>query len=546
MKWWRRRAFLVSVAAVVFAGLCQGTAAEKASAQDKLKYRVLFNQDCTNFFDRGQHTKEAVERMIDEVADGGADVFLVNPNAQLVNYPSKVWQTFWDGYQEGDRSFFGGIDDEGVARREHWVGQMAKLAEECDYLATALARCREKNIAPGITLRMNDMHDAPWPDSHMFSRFWKENPQFRLKPWGGRSWGSAGFDYAHAEVREYFLSLIRELAQDYDFDVLELDFLRFPFYFSRDDIDQHCKTMTGFIREVRGILDATGRPIALIPRVASSPGAARLLGFDVQAWAKQGLVDGITVANFVETAWHVPIAKFRFLVGPDVAIYVGMEVSADLRDGLPTRYVAESQEMLRGFAAGYLAAGADGINTFNFFLARYHHPVTAEEFYGGLRQLRSLEEARSKPRLHLLSAGYWQTECDMPKQVPLTIVANRERGLEILLAAEGANQRVEALVCFDGDVKAENLWIRIGLHSAGHAVEIREGPERKKEDVSDHRSKIAVFNVPAGAIKDGMNELVIRSENVSTTILGIDVAMHMVTAPSSARPGGNSSGILDE
>ena len=42
--------------------------------------------------------------------------------------------------------------------------------------------------------------------------------------------------------------------------------------------------------------------------------------------------------------------------------------------------------------------------------------------------------------------------------------------------------------------------------------------------------------MPAGAIKDGMNELVIRSENVSTTILGIDVATHMTTAQDAEAP----------
>ena len=138
MKWLRWQALIAALSTVACTGLCHGTEAETQSVRVKPKFRVLFNQDCTNFFDRGEHTKEAVQLMIDEVADGGADVFLVNPNAQLVNYPSKVWQTFWDGYKEGDRSFFGSIDDKGVARREHWVGQMAKLAEECDYLATAL------------------------------------------------------------------------------------------------------------------------------------------------------------------------------------------------------------------------------------------------------------------------------------------------------------------------------------------------------------------------------------------------------------------------
>lgn len=194
MKRLRWQVWVLVLAAVSWAAVCPGTAQEKKPVRSKPQYRVLFNKDCTDFFDRGGHTKEGVQRMVDEIADGGADVLLVNPNAQRVNYPSKVWQTFWDGYKEGDRSFFGGIADDGVPRREHWVRHMAKLAEECDYLATALARCREKGIAPGISLRMNDMHDAPWPTSHMHSRFWKENPQFRLKPYDGRSWGATGLD----------------------------------------------------------------------------------------------------------------------------------------------------------------------------------------------------------------------------------------------------------------------------------------------------------------------------------------------------------------
>ena len=57
----------------------------------------------------------------------------------------------------------------------------------------------------------------------------------------------------------------------------------------------------------------------------------------------------------------------------------------------------------------------------------------------------------------------------------------------------------------------------------GHAVEIREGPEPKKKDDSSRKSKIAVFKVPTGVIKDGRNELIVRTEKVSTTILGIDV-----------------------
>jgi len=236
------------------------------------------------------------------------------------------------------------------------------------------------------------------------------------------------------------------------------------------------------------------------------------------------IVDGITVANMLCTSWEMPIEEFRSLVGPNVAVYVGTEVQGDYRDGLPVRYLPESYEMLRGLAAGYLAVGADGFNMFNFFLARYHHPVTDEEFYGGLGELRFHEEARNKPRMHVLSAGAYQTvESDMPEQVPTAIRTYKARRFEMILAAENASQKVEVLVCFDGEAVEEDLWLRMGLHHVGPAVEIREGLELKNDGNSNGKSKIAVFNVPAGGIKDGRNELILRSQRVNTTVLGIDV-----------------------
>ena len=497
---------------------------EDPAATGKPKYRVIYNYDSGPiFFGKGPTTPEHVERMVDEVAAGGADVLLICSNDQRTTYPSKVWQTHWEGFKEGDRSFFGDIPEENIERRTNWMRNLARLAEQGDYLAIALARCRQRGIAPGVSIRMNDMHDAPWPSSHLFSRFYKENPQLHLKPLGGRSWGAKALDYAHREVREHYLSLVRELAEEYDIDVLELDFMRFPFHFERDNIDQHCDEMTGFVRDARQILNGTGRHIVLIPRVASSPGAAGRLGFDVQAWAREGLVDGITAANFLATCWNSAIGDYRDLVGPRVAIYAGTDVSADRREGLPVRYIPESYEMLRGFAAGSLAAGADGVHTFNFFLARHHNPVTAEEFYGGLREMGSLGHARSKPRIHVLTAGCRLSECDMPDRVPVLIRPQQEQAFEMLLAAEGEGAKVTVLVCFDGENGPEDTWLRIGADWGSHAVEIRKGPEAKKSDKPVRKSKVAVFNVPSNVITDGRNVLVLRSDKVGTTILGIDV-----------------------
>ena len=79
---------------------------------------------------------------------------------------------------------------------------------------------------------------------------------------------------------------------------------------------------------------------------------------------------------------------------------------------------------------------------------------------------------------------------------------------------------MQALVCFDGESRADDLWLKIGLHSVGHALDIRQDSEG-----SGRKSKIAVFDVPPGVVTDGRNELIVRSERVSATILGIDVCM---------------------
>jgi len=502
----------------------------------KPNYQILYNVDCEDIFRNTSEpvTPGHVERMVDEVAIG-ADVFLINANAQVTNYPSKAWQTAWDGYVEGDREFFGSVPEHTLPLREHSIRQRALLAEQCDYLATSLARCREQKITPGISMRMNDMHDIPWPDSHSFSRFYKDNPQLHLPRINARDWGAEGFDYKHEEVREHFLSLLREWVSDYDFDVLELDFSRFSYYFERGDSDRHCAIMTGFIRDVRSCLSTAKHPIHLIPRIAPDPDAAYHLGFDVAAWAQEGLVDGIVVTSMVTTAWTMPIDKFRAVVGPDIAIYAGAEVTADQRDGIPGRYLPESVEMLRGFAAGYYAAGADGVELFNYFLQRKAKPVaTAEEFYGRLNEMRALEDIRAKPRMHLLGASYWTAEYDLPDQVPVKIEKHSERQFEMLLAAALEQAAVSVHVCFEGDNDPSDLWLRIG-HYCDHAFEIQEGPAGNTDDPgrawlyddgrepSCRQSRIAVFNVPGSVLRDGRNQLVVRSENMSATILGIDV-----------------------
>ena len=477
-------------------------------------YEILYNQDDSALFfwrEGKEIAPEHVDGMVDEIADGGADVLLICPNAQKTNYPSKVWETNWDDPRALTDDELGG----------HFAKQK-ELAEQCDYLERALHRCRQRGLVPGVTVRMNDMHGVGNPV--LFSRFYREHPQWRLEGYPGRTWSAKALNNAVPEVREHHLTLIHELVTEYDVEVLELDFLRFMAYFGRDNVRQNCETMTGFVAQVRRLLDDTGRKIHLIPRVAATPGGALGLGFDVQGWAGEGIVDGITVGQYLSTGWEMPIDKFRRRVGPDVAIYACTDRCSHHFEGLPEEQLPLSKELARGFAAGYLAAGADGVALFNFFCTREGRYVSHEPNFSALGEMRNLNELRAKPRRHAITSGFTHVECDLPNQAPVEIPAGSSRRFDMVLAAESGGLRasLRVFLAAAGDaIGPDNLWLYVNDQPVGPAADVADGP------TGEIRSCVATFPLPHGLVRDGSNEIILRSEGAPAGVLGLEACFEL-------------------
>ena len=479
------------------------------TTMNKLGYRVIYNQDAVDLFMEVSAWKQAiapehVDRMVDEVADGGADVFLVNPNMQMTVYPSRAWETYWES-----------------GRPVKWGSNpnlMKDLAVQCDYLQRSLARCRERGMVPGASIRMNDMHGFPeWPGSTMFSRFYMEHPEWQLDgSYSARGYAARGLDYGIPEVREYFMALIREVTGEYDVDVLELDFTRFPAYFERENIEQHCATMNTFIAEVRKTLDSTGRRITLMPRTPATPGGALGMGLDPRAWAKEGTIDAITISDFLNTGWEMPIGKFRNLVGQEIAIFAAAECHAFTWDGLDKHYLPTDGDLARGFAAGCLASGADGVCLFNYFCTRPGQQNVGEPLFDVLAELDDLESLRSKGRHHAIVSGFKMPEINMPNQVPVEVAASQSRAFHMALAAEADGIKASIKIVFGGSAKPENLWLYLNEKPVGSAGRIVAGTG------GDFESHEAVYHLPSGLVRDGINEIVLRCENTTVRVLGLE------------------------
>ena len=142
-------------------------------------FRVIYNQDCTDLFGhvpmQGQAiTPNDIDRMVDEVAEGGAELMLINPNGQIgrVNYPSRVWQP--SGTNRGNRRRAG--PNEASGRRG------TRLS--CPFAG----QVRGRGMDVGVSLRMNDTHETPWPDRPVHSDFWRAHPEWWIKAPYRRCW----------------------------------------------------------------------------------------------------------------------------------------------------------------------------------------------------------------------------------------------------------------------------------------------------------------------------------------------------------------------
>ncbi|MBN1343014.1 MAG: metallophosphoesterase [Phycisphaerae bacterium] len=179
------------------------------------------------------------------------------------------------------------------------------------------------------------------------------------------TWCPGGlWNFAVKGVREYKVAILRELAENYDFDGIDIDFARHPPCLPVGRQWEHRHEMTDFIRRVRLALQDVarkrGRPFLLSVRVPCTVPGCHYDGLDVEAWVKQKLIDIIVIGVH---SYEVDLEGFRRIAeASSVKLYPCMDESAHPPDG----YRHPGIEFVRGFAANCWQRGADGIVTFNW------------------------------------------------------------------------------------------------------------------------------------------------------------------------------------
>ncbi|WP_436934739.1 hypothetical protein [Halovenus marina] len=541
---------------------------------------VLFNADPNTFFypeivdrfqpDSDQYSATTIHRYVETLADADVDVLLVNPNTQVAWYPSAAVPTALDEYTRGDeellRDAFTPPDTErsggdnpnyesvfDVEGQRRLFDAYATLSEQgVDWLDETIQACREHGIEPWVSVRMNDMHGAHDPYIDFLTAPVFDDPANRLS--GETMFADAGIDqhqraldYGSAAVRDYMFAMIEELVGEYDFEGLELDWLRNPHCCEPPASDEDRSMMTEWVADVRELMDAQDGQYPLGLRVPANVPMAREIGLDLPAMSDQGLLDFVAPSNFWQTTWSLPYDRVREYVGEGVAVYGVIENAPNFVPGYDpeidtqgVRFLGVSPELLCGNAAGKLAAGVDGIELFNFFCtdvigARSDHPEMRCT-YDALEPLGDLAALSGRPKQYALST--WvpigqrvyegegdidhTTPFNLPEQLPAVIEPGMRREFRLTMADEPDTRVLDVQVVLDAseglvdaDETGDTNQSPVGISFNGSwprfdGVETDEllaptGPYT--EHVASSRAY--EFTLDAGRIRSGWNDLTV-------------------------------------
>jgi hypothetical protein len=379
-----------------------------------------------------------------------------------------------------------------------------------------------------LSYRMNDVHNPTDADQWNTPRVRLEHPDCivgldEVKR-GDASWMSYCMDYARDDVRAYVLELIEEQIALYGdlIDGFQLDWMRFPRHLSGtpEEVWAKREIVTDFVGRVRAILATAGRPISLAARVPTTPAGCRQLGFDIAAWAAQGMLDLLVICPFLTTEWQVPVAPFRDLMGErQVPIYSGFDFGFGHQVHFP--------ESLRGICSSLYDTGADGIYVFNFpcwteyLAARPYHWLDGLDTPAG---------ASKKPLLLAADHRRHRVEgVDQSALLPATLAGGETLSVPLYIPASTLpTWRCLALVQSHGDVRLRinqqpGLEIRHGrAHSGPFRSEILLEYANQYGDADDRPqpADCRTFQIPPDHLVAGDNQVLI--ENTTAAPLAIE------------------------
>ncbi len=489
----------------------------------KASFKVLYSNDLTNilscispYHSKGEKfTRTMLDASIDETADTGVDVHMLQPGFSWVPMwqskilpPSEHWNWLQNTYNKTEPDSF-----------------LEYLLEGGDIVADFTKRCREKNLVPFVSFRMNDTHHLDSVNKQNIGggqisvcKFYHEHPEYRLET-AANSWRDRGQNWAIAEVREYKYNFIQELCNNYDIDGFELDFMRAPYLFRlfETTTEQREQIITDFIVRIRKLLDETAceeQHRWLSVRIPANSVMLDSLGLNIARLENIG-VDIFNLSHSFYSVQTGDWALFR-QQAKNSAIYLEMTNCVSVgrpvekADGDTFEFIKTSPEQFYTTALSAYNTGLDGVSLFNFVYYREHGSVLKKDTTGEppFKNVKNFadREFLSRQNSSYFIGSHWEDDGPLPKAM--------------MLLGQYASFTIKN-VSSKGTVSAE-LRIYIDNVNCGdweawfneRPVNIKKYLERDKSN-----GKILVWNIPPEIIVEGDNNILFRNKDTELSVI---------------------------
>ena len=283
-----------------------------------LKRRIVFHDDGQCLDEAPLETPEQfirdyIDRELSDVPITTFCILAASPDMTL--YDSKVGEVI------NERFHF---------QKTHYKAIGVLRENGTDILKLVVEHLKPRGIEVMAAIRMSDTHHQELVLSNAgASRFAIEHPEYVIKQPDGRS-NETALDYSYPEVRSHRMAILREIAENYDVDGLELNFIRWAKHFPLDQGREKAHILTSFMGEVHEMLkeaaEKRGRKhLTLGAMVPETIDACWKAGVDVETWVKNGWLDYVIAAPWNETDPMIPVDEFaEFTMGTNCQLLAQM------------------------------------------------------------------------------------------------------------------------------------------------------------------------------------------------------------------------------
>ena len=495
-------------------------------------------------------TREYVESFVTEVAHRGVDAFFCCPSMlrrQL--WLSKIdahWEDEAPNLEEPPNPYNWEWDEKLYFRMRHHMLSGGKPIHEL-YEAS-----RREGLSFFFTYRMNDCHYLEKTSSPILDKFWRDHPEFRINDYGGvhpnmhPQLVNLLQNYMYPEVRQHYLQILEELLVNFDVDGLEMDLMRKPCFVPLPQVEEGREVMTGFVRDVRNLLDRygaeRGKDLPLCVRVPHTVQSCYDLAMDIVRWDAEELVQMVNVStSFLTNMFALDIRGFREEL-KNARVYGEMHGTVAYGKKYPNfgrRFLRQTTAQQYETTAYYLMnRGADGVSLWNFVSSRQHefNDPRALAYPGTEPPLKALD--------HLGDREYLET-CPKHYVINRMIVDGREYRVCAVPAQDDLVTEIELfekeLTKTYGDavlrVETEDpsRHLPIASYINGHKLEQFEGTGELFPPVSIEGlaslENLRYFRVPVSVLRTGANVIEVHNEQRThpkdfTTFVYIELALY--------------------